>query len=121
MTKGRESDAKRHFALTWLPWGLGLIGLGLYLVTLNRTLSFLPDWMTFFGAAPSGVRIAGWSWQPEYYSPAYYVATYPLHWLPAKWVPLATNLFSAICALLTFIARPSPLSAVDNKYDDRHE
>jgi len=121
MTNGRESDTKRHFVLTGLPWVLGLAVLGFYLVTLNRSLSFLPDWMTFFGSAPSGVRIAGWSWQPEYYSPAYYAVTYPLHWLPTSWVPLATNLFSAFCAALAMaqLARSVALLPHDRTRDQR--
>ena len=119
MTNGRESDAKRHFVLTWLPWILGLAALGLYLVTLNRSLSFLPDWLSMLGSAPAAVRMAGWSFQPDQFTPAYYLVTYPIRWLPPSSVPLAINLFSALCAAaaLTQLAglptdRTVPLAAV---------
>ena len=123
MTNGRESDTKRHFALTWLPWVLGLATLALYLATLNRSLSFLPDWMSYFGSAPTGVRLAGWAWQPEYFSPAYYVATSPLRWLPPAWSPLAANLFSALCAGLAFaqLARSVALLPHDRTRDQREQ
>ena len=121
MTNGRESDAKRHFVLNWLPWVLGLAGLGLYLVTLNRSLSFLPDWMSFFGLAPTGVRLSGWVWQPEIFAPAYHVVTYPFRWLPPSLVPLATNLFAAVCAALVLVqlARAVALLPHDRTRDQR--
>lgn len=121
MTNGRVSDTKRQFVLTWLPWILGLAALGLYLATLNRSLSFLPDWATFFGTAPSGVRIAGWNWQPEYFSPAYYAITYPLRWLPPALIPVGVNLFSAVCAALALgqLARAVALLPHDRTRDQR--
>ena len=72
MTKGRESDNKSHFTLAWLPWILGLAALVGYSLTLNRSLSFLPDWLGLMGSAPAGARTAGWFWQPELMAPAYY-------------------------------------------------
>lgn len=121
MTNGRESDTQRHFVLTWLPWVLGLAALGLYVLTLNRSLSFLPDWMAFFGSAASGVRLAGWSWQPDYFSPAYYAITYPLRWLSPTLIPFAANLFSAVCASLAFVqlARSVALLPHDRTRDQR--
>jgi len=121
MTNGRESDAKRHFVLTWLPWILGLAALGLYLVTLNRSLSFLPDWLSMLGSAPAAVRMAGWSFQPDQFTPAYYLVTYPIRWLPPSSVPLAINLFSALCAAaaLTQLARSVALLPHDRTRDQR--
>lgn len=121
MTNGRESDTRRPFSLTWLPWVLGLATLALYLATLNRSLSFLPDWITYFGTAPSGARIAGWTWQPEFFSPAYYVVTCPLRWLPPAWSPVAANLFSALCAGLALaqLARSVTLLPHDRTRDQR--
>src|SRR6187399_3202155 len=121
MTNGRASDTKRHFVLTWLPWILGLAALGLYVITLNRSLSFLPDWTTFFGAASSGVRIAGWSWQPEFFAPAYAAVTFPLHWLPPALAPIAINLFSAACGALVLVqlARSVALLPHDRTRDQR--
>ncbi len=103
MTKGRESDNKSHFTLAWLPWILGLAALVWYSFTLNRSLSFLPDWLGILGAAPAGVRTAGWIWQPELMAPAYYAVTFPLRWLPERWIPLATNFFSALCGALALV------------------
>ena len=103
MTKGRESDNKRHFILVWLPWILGMAALIGYAVTLNRSLSFLPDWLGILGAAPAGARTAGWIWQPELMAPAYYAATLPLRLLPERWIPLATNFFSAVCGALALV------------------
>lgn len=123
MTNGRESDTKRHLALTWLPWVLGLGTLALYLATLNRSLSFLPDWMTYFGSAPAGARLAGWAWQPEFLSPAYYLVTFPLRWLPSAWSAIAVNLFSALCAGLAFaqLARSVALLPHDRTRDQREQ
>lgn len=123
MTNGRESDAKRHFVVTWLPWVLGLAALGLYLFTLNRSISFLPEWSTVLGlpSAPAGARLAGWSWLPEFLSPGYYLATLPLRWLPTRLIPVATNLFSAVCAALALIqlARSVALLPHDRTRDQR--
>ena len=121
MTNGRASDTKRQFVSTWLPWILGFAALGLYVVTLNRSLSFLPDWMTFFGSSPSGVRIAGWSWQPELFAPAYFLVTLPLQWLSPAIAPIATNLFSAVCAALVLVqlARCVALLPHDRTRDQR--
>lgn len=121
MTNGRASETRRHFILTWLPWILGLAAFGLYFATLNRSLSFLPDWMAFFGVAPSAARLAGWSWQPETFTPAYYLVTFPLRWLPAAAIPLATNLFSAVCAALALVqlARAVALLPYDRTRDQR--
>jgi tetratricopeptide (TPR) repeat protein len=121
MTNGRASDTKRHFVLTWLPWILGLAALGLYVITLNRSLSFLPDWMALFGIPSPGVRIAGWSSQPVLLSPAYFVVTYPLQWLSPPIAPIATNLFSAVCAALVLVqlARSVALLPHDRTRDQR--
>lgn len=100
MTKGRESESKSHFTLAWLPWLLGAAALICYTFTLNRSLSFLPDWLGLMGSPPAGARSAGWSWQPELMAPAYYAVTLPLRWLPERWIPLATNFFSAVCGAL---------------------
>ncbi len=100
MTKGRESENKRHFTLAWLPWLLGVAALICYTFTLNRSLSFLPDWLGLMGSPPAGARTAGWFWQPELLAPAYYAVTLPLRWLPERWIPLATNFFSAVCGAL---------------------
>lgn len=99
MTNGRETKPSRHYSLTWLPWLLGAAVLVLYVLTLNRNLSFLPDW-AMAQQLPMGVRAAGWYFGVEFLTPVYYAATYPLRWLPSQYVPIAINLFSAVCAAL---------------------
>ncbi len=121
MKKGRESENKRHFTLVWLPWILGLAALGGYAFTLNRSLSFLPDWMGLIGPAPAGARTAGWFWQPELMAPAYYAVTFPLRWLPERLIPLAINFFSALCGALALaqLARSVALLPHDRTRDQR--
>jgi len=67
MTNGRETKHSRHYTLTWLPWLLGLGVLALYLVTLNRQLSFLPDW-AMIQQLPMGVRASGWYFGAEFHT-----------------------------------------------------
>ena len=121
MTKGRESEKKRHFTPSWLPWLLGLAALGWYSYTLNRSLSVLPDWLGLMGSAPAGARTAGWYWQPELMAPAYYAVTLPLRWLPERLIPLATNFFSALCGALALaqLARSVALLPHDRTRDQR--
>lgn len=123
MTKGRESDNKSQFILVWLPWILGMAALVVYSLTLNRSLSFLPDWLGILGAAPAGARTAGWIWQPELMAPAYFVATLPLRLLPERWIPLATNFFSAVCGALVLVqlARSVALLPQDRTRDQREK
>jgi tetratricopeptide (TPR) repeat protein len=84
------SDSKPRFAL--LPWMVAAAALAVYLVTLNR-------WVSFGGLAQIA-RFSGWSWQPELHGPAYWLVTYPIRWLPVQKIPLALNVFSAVCAAL---------------------
>lgn len=121
MTNGRETQHKRHYALTWLPWVVGLAALGFYLVTLNRSISFLPDWTAFFGTPSPGPRFAGWTFQTDFLSPAYWLVTYPLRWLPERLIPVALNIFSAVCAALTLaqLARSVALLPHDRTRDQR--
>lgn len=99
MTNGRTTKQNRHYTQAWLPWLLGLGVLALYLLTLNRNLSFLPDW-AMVQQLPMGIRASGWYFGAEFLAPVYYAATYPLRWLPAPYIPIAVNLFSAVCAAL---------------------
>lgn len=121
MTKGRESETKRHFTQAWLPWLLGVIALGCYSFTLNHSLAFLPDWLGLMGSAPAGARLAGWYWQPEIMAPGYYLVTLPLRWLPERLIPVATNLFSALCGALALVqlARSVALLPHDRTRDQR--
>src|SRR6185369_12131139 len=94
-----QPDSTRNAAtssekfMRWLPWGVGAIMLVLYLVTLNR-------WVTFHGLSTTA-KVLGWDWRPAIYNPLYYVATLPCRWLPTGWQLLGLNFFSALCASLS--------------------
>ena len=123
MTNGIKKSNNRSFIQTWLPWLLGIATLVLLLGTLNHSLSFLTDWMTmpYFGQAPAGARLSGWTWQPEFVAPVYYLVTYPIRWMPEKMIPLALNVFSAICATLALVqlARSVAILPHDRTRDQR--
>ncbi|MGC3959057.1 MAG: DUF2723 domain-containing protein [Verrucomicrobiota bacterium] len=120
MTNGRATNQNRHYTLTWLPWLLGGGVLTLYALTLNRNLSFLPDW-AMAQQLPMGARAAGWYFNVEFLTPVYYLITYPLRWLPTQYIPIAVNLFSAICAALALgqLARSVALLPHDRTRNQR--
>jgi tetratricopeptide (TPR) repeat protein len=122
MTNG-NSTIKRPYTQTWLPWVLGIAALGLFLGTLNHSLSFLTDWMTmpYFNQPPAGARVAGWTWQPEFVAPVFYLVTLPIRLLPTHLIPIALNLFSALCATLALVqlARSVALLPHDRTRDQR--
>jgi tetratricopeptide (TPR) repeat protein len=89
----KPTRRKNTFARVALPWIVAAGALAIYLLTLNRWVSF--------GSLPSIARAAGWIWQPEITSPLNWLVTLPFRWLPATSIPLALNLFSAVCGALT--------------------
>lgn len=126
MSNGKEKTNRSSFTQTWLPWLLGIAALALLLGTLNRSLSFLSDWMSALAyvrlpSAPAGVRVADWFWFPEIVAPVYYLVTYPIRLMPEKMIPLALNLFSALCATLSLIqlARSVAILPHDRTRDQR--
>lgn len=92
MTIRADAVPDRKFIVTFLPWIVAAGGLGVYLATLNRWVSF--------GSLAHVARLSGWTWQPQIHGPAYWLITYPMRWLPVESIPLALNVFSAVCATL---------------------
>lgn len=99
MTNGRDKKQGVPYTLSWLPWALGIAVAGLYLLSLNRNLSLLPDWAAA-QQMPMGVRALGWFHGAEFLAPVYAFVTWPLRWLPPSFIPLAFNFFSALCGAL---------------------
>jgi tetratricopeptide (TPR) repeat protein len=121
MTNGRDRNEKPPYTLSWLPWLLGGAVFVVYLVTLNRSLSFLPDWTSVLQQPPFGAKLAGWSFIPEMLAPVYHFLTLPLRLLPEHYIPVALNLFSAGCAALALgqLARCVALLPHDRTRDQR--
>lgn len=92
MTIRADAVPERKFISTFLPWIVAAGALGVYLITLNR-------WVSFASLAQVA-RLSGWTWQPQIHGPAYWLITYPMRWLPIESIPLALNVFSAVCATL---------------------
>ena len=126
MTNGKEKKNRSSFTQTWLPWLLGIAALVLLLGTLNRSFSFLTDWMSALAyvrlpSAPAAARVAEWFWFPEIVAPVFYVVTYPIRLMPEKMIPLALNIFSALCATLSLVqlARSIAILPHDRTRDQR--
>lgn len=121
MTNGHSTNQKRHYTLTWLPWLLGALVLVLYVTTANRSLSLMPDWTSLLQVPPGPVRMAGYTFHPEFLSPVYYVVTWPLRLLPEQSIPIALNFFSALCGALALaqLARSVALLPHDRTRDQR--
>ena len=96
MTNGRAPKSKELYTLTWLPWLLGLLVFGCYLVTVNRSISFVPDWSGLvpppLQQPPLGARMTDWVFGAEFLAPVYYLVTLPLRLLPEQIIPVALNL-----------------------------
>ncbi len=93
MTKQNDPGPEKKLVFSLLPWLTAAAALTLYLLTMNRWVSF--------NNLSQVARSSGWTWGAELNSPLYYALTYPARWLPAPWVPLALNLFILLCAVLT--------------------
>lgn len=126
MTNGKEKKNRSSFTQTWLPWLLGIAALVLLLGTLNRSFSFLTDWMSALAyvrlpSAPAAARVAEWFWFPEIVAPVFYVVTYPIRLMPEKMIPIALNIFSALCATLSLVqlARSIAILPHDRTRDQR--
>jgi tetratricopeptide (TPR) repeat protein len=103
-----------------LPWIIAGGAMLIYLVTLNR-------WMSF-NSVQSVARTSGWAWQPEIWpftqqqpAPLYWLITYPLRWLPVTAIPIALNLLSVVFAGLTLalLARSVALLPHDRTHAQR--
>ncbi len=104
---------RQYFVSATLPWLVAGAALIVYLLTFNSWISL--DNVNEVAAA------SGWIPQDQIYSPVFFTVTFPFHWLPAQWVPLAYNLFSVICAVLTFalLARSIALLPHDRTREER--
>ena len=74
MTAESPSNIERRFVRDGMPWVVGAAALVVYLVTLNRWVSF--------GSLGQVATLSGWTWQPQIHGPAYWLVTYPLRCLP---------------------------------------
>src|SRR3974390_3130256 len=115
MTTEREAGPERSFVPARLPWLVAGGALVVYLITLNRWVSF--------SSLQQVARVSGWTLQPEFYGPLFWLLTYPLRWLPAQLIPLALNLFAAVCAALTLalLARSVTLLPHNRTHGQRHQ
>jgi tetratricopeptide (TPR) repeat protein len=115
MTTEREVSPEKTFVSAFLPWVVAAGALAIYLVTLNRWVSF--------NSLQQVARLSGWTWQPELHGPLFWLVTYPFRWLPTRAIPLALNLFAAVCAALSLalLARSVALLPHDRTHDQRQQ
>lgn len=95
MTSEHTGTAPRRFVTVALPWIIGVVGLLVYLVTVNR-------WISVISLATVS-RVSGWDWRPELGQPLTFMLLYPFRWLPASMIPPAINGFSVVCAALVLV------------------
>jgi len=114
MTTEREVSPDKTFVPARLPWLVAAGALVIYLVTLNR-------WVSFSSLRQVAI-VSGWTWLPEVHGPLFLLVTYPFRWLPAQLIPLALNLFAAVCAALSLalLARSVALLPHDQTQEQRH-
>jgi len=115
MTTEPEVGPQKKFVPAILPWLVAAGALAIYLVTLNRWVSF--------SSLQQVARISGWTWQPELSGPFFWLVTYPFRWLPARMIPLALNLLAAVCAALSLalLARSVALLPHDRSHEQREK
>ncbi len=92
MPNENQTDPRKSFVPTFLPWLLGAAMFAVYFFTINH-------WVTLLNISPVA-QVSGFMWFPQVYGPVTWLATLPFHLLPAAKIPLALNLFSAVCAAL---------------------
>ncbi len=102
-----------NFVQRRLPWIVAAGALVVYLLTLNR-------WITFTGL-PTASKALGWDWQPMFLTPLLYLLTYPVRWLPESWQLIGLNVFSTICSALTLalLARSVAILPQDRTREQR--
>ena len=95
MTSEHTGTVPRRFVTAVLPWIIGVVGLLVYLFTLNHWISLI--------SLGTVTRVSGWDWRPELGQPLTYALLCPFRWLPGSLIPPAINLFSAVCAALVLV------------------
>jgi hypothetical protein len=115
MAKQTEARPEKKFVRAILPWVIAVVGLAIYIATLNHWVSF--------GNLSQVARLSGWGWQTEVFFPLNWLLTYPISWLPAKVVPTTLNAFSMVCAVLTLalLARSVALLPHDRTHEQRQK
>jgi tetratricopeptide (TPR) repeat protein len=89
------STSPQRLAPLSLTTLVGAAGLLVYLVTLNR-------WISFFNVGVVA-RVAGWTWQPQVDHPLTWLVLLPSRLLPHSWIPFGLNVLAAICAALVLM------------------
>ncbi len=114
MTNETETNRRRNFVTSFLPW---LAGGG----DACRLPAYPDHWSSPRRACNAGWTLSGWNWRPEFFGPVTFLATYPFRWLPAAILPLALNLFTAVCAALSLalLARSVALLPHDRTNEQR--
>lgn len=99
-----------HFVLPWLVAAAGLV---LYLLTLNRWVSFASVDLT--------AKVAGWDWNTMHLGAVTLVVTWPIRWLPPGLQAPALNVLGALFAAgaLGFLAKSVALLPHDRTRDQR--
>ena len=90
MTPEELSQLNRRRICTFLPAGVAVIGLVLYLVTLHHWIGF--------GSLTTVAQVAGWDWLPPVMQPVLFLVTLPLKLLPASVLPITLNFLTAVLA-----------------------
>jgi tetratricopeptide (TPR) repeat protein len=101
------------FVRDQLPWIVAAAAFLLYLITLNR-------WISFASLATVSQLLNPYA-APPFHSPLHYLLTYPLRWLPDTAQILGLNVFAAASAALTLalLARSVALLPHDRTRDQR--
>ena len=118
-TLGRRSKketiggSEPQFVPVILPWVVAGGALLVFLVTLNRWVSY--------SSLPEVARLSGWIWQPDLFAPLTWLVTLPLRALPLKAIPVALNFVAALCAVLTLalLARSVAILPHDRTHEQR--
>ena len=101
------------FTFKRLPFIIGFVSLGLYLITLHTWISF--------ASLPAISHIGGWHDFPQSKQPLLFLITLPLKLLPAAYLPTAINALSALFGALTLglLARSTSILPHDRTKEQR--
>ncbi|MFO1477938.1 MAG: tetratricopeptide repeat protein [Verrucomicrobiota bacterium] len=122
MTTHQDPGHENRFVRSILPWLVAAVAMAVYLLTLNR-------WISFSGL-PYVARATGLMWMPELtgpygsmgpFTPLLFLLTYPVRWLPVGMIPIALNVMSAVFSSITLglLARTVALLPHDRTHEQR--